>query len=832
MSSGYRAVPDYARASGRFLAGRCPHAAGPRGAGTGPVACVSFRYKGVLQAPEKPGDVMTATSTARSKEEPRVEDDALVRGAGQFMDDPRPENLAHAVFVRSPHAHARITSLNADEARKSKGVLAVLTAEDMTAAGLKTAGHSPPMTGRAGAQLIQPFRPTLAGERVCYVGEAVAMVVAATRAQAQDAADLVALDYEELPVVVEPRAALQAGAAQIHAEAPGNLALDWPGPVPSAENEREVEAIIAGAAHVAKVTVLHQRLMVASMETRGATGVYDRQNDSYTLHACSQSAGGLRNTTAAVMGLPPEKVRVLTGDVGGAFGMKSPVYPEYPALLVAAKRLGRPVRWQSTRSEAFMTDTQGRDAVTDVELALDTDGKFLALRMRHICGEGAYISPAGANINTMNAARCLPGMYRIPKIDFSSKLVFTNTAPIGPYRGAGRPEANYALERAVDEAARVTGIAPDRLRKKNLIPPSAMPYKTAVGTTYDSGDFPALFGQAMEMSDFRNFSKRRREAARRKRLRGIGMSCMLEHAGAAPTESAAILFPGDGQIVLRLNVQSTGQSHATVFPRLLGHKLGIDPRLIVHRHGDSSFGLPGFASVASRSAMTAGNAIMHTADVMLEKGKKAAAALLEASVADIQYRDGQFEVVGTDRKISLLETAARAKEAGAESLDTKESTDTPVTFPNGVHIAEVEIDPETGHLDLAIYTAIDDCGTVLDPAVVEGQVHGSLAQGFGQALIERVVYDAGGQLVTGSFMDYGMPHAHDMPVDFREAVHAVPAKSNPLGVKGTGEAGTTASIAAVMNAIANAVPDGAADHMDMPATPTKIWEACRKRTGK
>jgi len=771
---------------------------------------------------------MTVTNPTRTKNEPRVEDDALVRGNGRFMDDPQLPNQAYATFVRSPHAHARIASVNIEEARKARGVLAVLIADDMKAAGVKAAGRSPPMTGRGGKEMIQPFRPALAGERVCYVGEAVAAVVAETRALAQDAADLIVVGYEELPAVVDVRDALKKDAPQIHPEAPGNLALDWPGPVSSVENEHEVEKIIAGAAHVAKVTVVHQRLMVASMETRGATGVYDKESDSYTLYACSQSAGGLRNNTAAVMGVPNDKLRVLTADVGGAFGMKSPVYPEYPVLLVAAKKLGRPVRWQSTRSEAFMTDTQGRDAVTEAELALDDSGKFLALRMRHICGEGAYITPAAGNINTMNVARCLPGMYRIPKIDFTSLLVFTNTAPIGAYRGAGRPEANYALERVVEEAARVTGIDRVRLRKKNLIPPSSMPFKTAVGTTYDSGDFPSLFAQAMEMSDFKNFAKRKREAARRKKLRGIGISCMLEHAGATPAESAAISFPGDGMLVMSLNVQSTGQAHATVFGRLLADKLGIDPKLIVHRHGDSSFGLVGNASVGSRSAMTAGNAIVHTADVMLAKGKKVASALLEASVADIQYRNGNFEVVGTDRKISLFETALRAKEAGGESLDTKDKTDTPLTFPNGVHIAEVEIDPDSGHLDLAIYTAIDDCGTVLNPMIVEGQVHGSLAQGFGQALLEEVVYDTGGQLVTGSFMDYAIPHAHDMPIDFREAVHSVPAKSNPLGVKGTGEAGTTASIAAVMNAVADAVPNGAANHMDMPATPAKIWDACQR----
>jgi aerobic carbon-monoxide dehydrogenase large subunit len=603
--------------------------------------------------------------------------------------------------------------------------------------------------------------------------------------------------------------------------------------VPNEENEREVEKIIAGAAHVARITVPHQRLIVASMETRGATGTYDAKADSYTLHACSQSAGGLRNNIATVMGLTNDKLRVLTADVGGAFGMKTPVYPEYPVVLVAAKKIGRPVRWQSTRSEAFLTDTQGRAAVTETELALDDNGKFLALRMRHICDEGAYITPAGANINTFNVARCLPCMYRIPKIDFTSLLVFTNTAPIGAYRGAGRPEANYALDRAVEEAARLTGIDTVQLRRKNLIPPSSIPYKTAVGTTYDSGDFPGLFAQAMAMSDYKNFNKRRREAARRKKLRGIGISCMLEHAGATPTESATILFPGDGKLILRLNVQSTGQAHATVFGRLLAHKLGIDAHLIEHRHGDSAFEMVGNASVGSRSAITAGNAIIHTADVMLEKGKKVASALLEASVADIQYRNGNFEVVGTDRKISLFDTARRAKEAGGDSLDTKEKTDSPLTFPNGVHIAEVEIDPDTGHVDVVTYTAVDDCGNMLSPMVVEGQVHGSLANGFGQALLEDVIYDPqSGQLLTGSFMDYAMPHAHDMPVELREAIKSTPATTNALGVKGTGEAGTTAAIAALMNAIAHAVPNGGADHMDMPATPVKVWEACRKGLAK
>ncbi len=772
------------------------------------------------------------TEIRHGNREVRLEDDPLVRGAGRFVDDVRFPKQAFAAFVRSPHAHAKILSIDTAEAAKAKGVLAVLTGADMTAAGLKSAGRHPPMPGRGGKELVQPFRPVLASERVCYVGEAVALIVAETPGEAQDAAERVVVDYEELPVVVDAREAVKPGAPQIHPDAPGNLAIDWPGMVESADNEREVDETIRSAPHVARVTVLHQRLMVMSMEPRGANAAYDPKTDSYDLRVCSQSAGTVRNQTAPVLGIEPARLRVTTEDVGGAFGMKTPVYPEYPALLVAAKTVGRPVAWMSTRSEAFQTDTQGRDAWTDVELALDANGKFLALRMRHLCGLGAYVSTAGIGINTNNPARCLPGMYDIRKIDFQSRCVFTNTAPIGPYRGAGRPEANSALDRVVEEAARVTGIDTAKLRKKNLIPKSAMPYKTAVTTTYDSGDFPGAVAKAMALSEYDTFSKRKREAATRRKLRGIGISCMLEHAGALPTEGTLLQFPGGDKLVMALNVQPTGQSHATVFGRMLAEKLGIDRALIAHKHGDSTLEIPGFASVGSRSAQAVSHALLRTVDVMLAKGRKVAATMLEASEGDIHYANGQFSVVGTDRKVSLFEAAARARELVqqgqlAETLDTKEKADTPLTFPNGVHIAEVEIDPETGALELSRYTAVDDCGTMLNPLVVEGQVQGSLANGFGQAMTEEVVYDASGQLVTGSLMDYAMPRAHNMPVEFREAIHAVPATTNPLGVKGTGEAGTTAAIAAVMNAIANAIPNGAADHMQMPATPAKIWAACQ-----
>ena len=767
---------------------------------------------------------MTA-SPARTKHTLRVEDDALVRGGGHFMDDPRLPNTAYAAFVRSPHAHAKVLSLNADEVRKAKDVLAVLTADDIKAAGIGNISRHPPVVGRGGAKMVMAFRPALA-EKAMHVGDPVAMVVAASHAAAQDAVDLMQVKYEELAPVVDLEAAMKA-ATQLHPDAPGNLCVDWPGPVPSEDNEREVAQIIKDAPHVARVRVVNQRMVVASLETRGATAQYDAASESYTLHACSQSADSMRAQAASIMGVPNEKLRVITRDVGGAFGMKTTCYPEYIALMVAARKIGRPVQWQSNRSEAFISDAQARDAVTEAELALDDMGKFLALRVRHVCNQGAYVANAGININTNNFARCLPGMYRIPKVDVSVACYFSNRVPIAPYRGAGRPEANYALERVVEEAARVIGMDALRLRRKNLIPPSAMPFKTPINT-YDSGDFPGIIEQALELSDYANFNKRKREAARRKKFRGIGISCMLEHSGATPTEQASVAFPGGDTLILGCNVQSTGQSHATVFGRLLANKLGIDAAKIEHRHGDTALGLTGNASVGSRSAMCAGNAIIHTADVMLAKGKKIASSLLEASEQDIQYGNGQFEVVGTDRKISLFETAQRAKETG-ESLDTKDKADTPLTFPNGCHIAEVEIDPDTGHVDVVTYTAVDDCGNPLDTTIVEGQVHGSLAQGLGQALVENAVYDStSGQLVSGSFMDYGMPHAHTMPVELREALRPAPAKSNPLGVKGTGEAGTTAAIAAVMNAISNAIPNGAADHMDMPATPAKVWEACQK----
>src|ERR1051326_3849722 len=750
----------------------------------------------------------TTHSDHRSDFHGRVEDDPLVRGRGRYIADAPLPNQAYAHFVRSPHAFARIVKVDVEAAAKAAGVVGVLTAADF--AGIGSIGRHPPVAGRGGKTLVMPHRPEIGSEGLMHVREPVAMVVAETAAGAQDAAGLVNVEYETLPPVVDAREALRDGAPQLWPQAPGNIAVDWAGLAPDPDaNARAIDAIFASAKHVARIACLNQRMMANSMEPRGATATYDAAADSYWTRTCSQSAGAMRENMAAIMGVPKERVHVITEDVGGAFGLKTGAYPENIAIMVAAKTLGRPVHWMSRRAEAFWSDSQCRDIYSEAELALDDKGKFLALRVRNVGNLGAYVGSVGANIPTANFARCFPGMYDIRAIEVSTKCVFTNTIPTAPYRGAGRPEASYVLERVVDEAARVTGIDRIRLRQRNLIKKSMMPYKTAIGTTYDSGDFAPILDHALALADYDGFRQRRREAKKRGKYRGFGICCLLEHAGGAPTESAMLSFPGNDTLVLSLNVQNTGQGH-----------------------GDSTLELPGFASVGSRSAMTAGHSVVKAVDAVLSKGKAVAATMLETGEADIVYQDGRFEVVGTDRRVSLFEVAKRAaemKERGeiAETLDTKSTTETPLTFPNGVHIAEVEIDPETGGMTIPTYTAVDDCGRPLDHTIVEGQLHGSVAAGLGQALMEIVHYDGSGQLVTGSFMDYAMPRAEDMP-PLRDAMLNVPATTNPLGVKGVGEAGTTAAIAAVMNAVADAIPGGAGAHLDMPASAPRLWEACRR----
>lgn len=762
----------------------------------------------------------------------RVEDEPLVRGRGRYVADAPLPNQAYAYFVRSPHAFAKVVSIDVEAAAKEPGVIGVLTGKDTADTG--SIGRHPPVPGRGGGTLIMPHRPALAAERVMHVGQPVAMVVAETAAAAQDAAELLIVAYEELTPISDARAALREGAPQLWPQAPGNIAVDWPGPNPNPDaNVAAVDAAFAAAKYVAKVALVNQRMLTNSMEPRGATASYDPATDSYTMRACSQGAGAMRENILGIMKLPAERVRVITEDVGGAFGLKTGAYPENIALMVGAKKFGRPIHWMSTRSEAFLSDNQARDIYSEAELALDEKGKFLALRVRNIGNLGAYVGAVGANIPTQNFARCLPGMYDIKLIDMSTKCVFTNTLPTAPYRGAGRPEASYVLERVVDEAARVTGIDPIKLRRRNLIKKSQMPYKTAVGTTYDSGDFEPILDQALALADYDGFKRRRREAARRGQYRGLGICCLLEHAGGAPTESAMLTFPGNDTLLMGLGVQNTGQGHATVFAKVIAEQLGIPADKIVHRHGDSAMELRGYASVGSRSAMTVGHSLVKCMETIVSKGKPIAAAMLEAGEADIVYRQGRFEVVGTDRRVMLFEVASRAAEMKkrgevAEDLDTKTTTETPLSFPNGVHIAEVEIDPDTGRMAIISYTAVDDCGRALDHTIVEGQLHGSVAAGLGQALMEKIVYDSGnGQLVNGSFMDYAMPRAEDMP-PLRDAMLNVPATTNPLGVKGVGEAGTTAAISAVMNAVADAIPGGAAAHLDMPASAARLWQACQQ----
>jgi len=704
----------------------------------------------------------------------------------------------------------------------------------MRAAGVGNLARPRPVEGRGGAKMILSTWPALAEQRVVHVGQPVAIVLAGTPEQANDAAEQVAVDYEEEPAVVDVRDAVAPGAPQVWPEAPGNVALDWPGPaVDDGGNAREIDRIFQSAPHRARIALVDQRVIVASLEPRGATASYDAGRDELTLRACSQGAGGLRDMLAAAFNLAPQKLRVVTEDVGGAFGMKSGPYPEYAALLVAARKLKRPVHWMSTRSEAFMSDNQGRDMFLEGELALGGKGEFLALRVQVLANLGTFITGAGLITQTHNFGRCLSSVYRIPRIRCDVRSIYTNTVQTGPYRGAGRPEANYLIERLVDAAARVTGIDRVELRRRNLIAPGAMPYKTPVAVTYDSGEFEAIFEKALALADYGGFSARRSRAASRGLRRGIGISCFLEHAGGVPTESAALRFPGGDKAVVALGVQGTGQGHGTVFSRLAARHLGIAAELVEVQEGDSRLGVASGGTVASRSTMLAGTAVFRTVETVIAKGRKVAARMFEATEADIGYRDGVFEVVGTDRRLSLFEVAAKAAEwrrSGEieENLDSAAKVELPPTFPNGCHLAEVELDPETGVVAVVAYTAVDDCGVVLDATLTEAQVCGGLAQGLGQALLEHGVYDrASGQLLTGSFTDYAMPRADHMP-PIADAFHPVPCTTNPIGVKGVGEAGTTGALAAIMNAITDALPEDAG-LLDMPATPEKIWRACRGR---
>jgi carbon-monoxide dehydrogenase large subunit len=533
----------------------------------------------------------------------------------------------------------------------------------------------------------------------------------------------------------------------------------------------------------------------------------------------------MRMHLAESMGIKPEELRVLTDDVGGGFGMKAATYPEYVALLHGARALGKPIHWVSTRSEAFVTDNQGRDSLWTVELALNKRGRFLALRVNGLGNTGAYFTGIAHFIVTTHVSGCLPTVYDIPIAQVNSRCVFTNTVPTGPYRGAGRPEASYMLERVIDAAADLSGIDAAELRRRNLIHPEKMPFTTAFGSTYDSGDFPAAFERTLKLADYDGFNARRKASKKAGRLRGIGIGCYLEIAGAFPEEGARISFPGGGKVNVSIGSGASGQAHQTVFGKLAARRLGVDASAVSLFTGDSDRDVPGFGAVASRSAMMCGSAIAQTADKVLEKGKRVAAMLLQAPESDVAYRDGKFSV--KNREATLFEVAERAAELKRqgvipESLDTQDKVKLPPSFPNGCHVAEVEIDPATGATEIVNYVAVGDCGNVLDGTIVEAQIHGGVAQGIGQALTEDTIYDAGGQLVSGTFMDYAVPRADTVPPMTVEH-HPVACRTNPVGAKGTGEAGTTAAPPAVINAILDALPEGV--QLDMPATPQRVWQA-------
>jgi carbon-monoxide dehydrogenase large subunit len=757
----------------------------------------------------------------------RLEDDALLRGAGRFGDDVKPAGALAVCFVRSPHALARIAKVDVSEARAARGVTGVFTGADLAAEHYHSVSHPHPIPDRNGKMIAGPFRPGLAESRVNYVGEPVVLVVAQTPGAAQDAADLVRVDYEPLAPVIDAAGALRKGATELWpTEAPGNVAFDWIAPGdPDGRNRAKVDDVFAKAAHVVRIDFNNQRLACASLEPRTATASYDAARQMFTLRCGTQGVAGVRMQTAGAMNVKPEQLQVLTDDVGGGFGMKASGYPEYIALLHAARALNKSVHWASSRAEAFLGDNTGRDSFWTAELAFSPRGKFLGLRVEGLANVGAYVTGVAHFCSTLHVSGCLPTMYDVPCAALRVRCVVTNTVPIGPYRGAGRPEASFLLERLIDTAADKLDIDPAELRRRNLIKAEQMPYKTAFGNTYDSGNFPELFEKALTLAGYDGFRERRKQAKKSGRLRGIGIGCYLEIAGAMPEEGAGISFHGGDAVHVSIGASSSGQGHRTVFGRLAAEQLGIAADAVTVTAGDSVRDVPGFGAVASRSAFMIGNAIVNVAKLAIDKGRPVAAMLMQAGDADVDYAEGRYKVRNSDRSVSLFEVAARAREL-KETLDTRAAAKAPSTFPNGCHIAEIEIDPATGAVSVPNYVAVGDCGTVLDETIVAAQVHGGVAQGLGQALTEGVVYDPAGQLLSGSFMDYAMPRS-DLVPSMTVEHFAVPCKTNALGVKGTGEAGTTAATPALINAVMDALPAGST--IEMPATAERIWRALQPR---
>ncbi|MBI3104417.1 MAG: xanthine dehydrogenase family protein molybdopterin-binding subunit [Candidatus Rokubacteria bacterium] len=724
----------------------------------------------------------------------RSEDEPLLTGRGRFTDDIDVPGQAHAAFVRAPVGHAGIRGVDVSKARTMPGVIGVFTGRDLADEGLGAILPVASFPGRGGKPMFAAAMPPLAAARVRYVGEAIAVVVAETLAQAQDAVEAVVADLAELAAAADVERAMAPGAPTIWPEAPDNVAFDWnDGDAPA------VEAALTGAAHVARVRLLDTRLAPAALEPRAAIGQWDATTERYTLIAGTQGVAVVRRLLAeGVFKVPPEKIRVLTYDVGGGFGMKVQAYPEYAVVLWAARRVGRPVKWRATRVESFLADTHGRDGVLEGELALDAQGQFLALRVRTFVGIGAYVSTYAAIFATHNTKNCLSSVYALPAIQIDVKMILTNAAPLGPYRGAGRPEALYLIERLIDSAG---------------------------------GEFETVMGRALALAAWRGFPARRAASGRAGRLRGIGLCCFLEVAGGILDETVDLRFEDDGRVTLRTGVQALGQGHLSTFPLLVARKLGVGASAVRLIQGDSDEVPVGTPSVASRSMMMAGSATALACDAAIEKGRRIAARLFETAPFDVEFRDGRFRVSGTDREIGISDLARRTRtmsgmpEDLAGGLDSAAKFISPqMSFPNGCHVCEVEIDPATGVTTVVGYAAVDDVGNIVHAAIVEGQVHGGIAQGLGQVLGESVVYSETGQLLTASFMDYMVPRADDMP-DMKVGHHSVACTTNPLGVKGVGESGVAGSLPSAVNAVLDALAPRGVRHLDLPMTPQRVWAA-------
>jgi carbon-monoxide dehydrogenase large subunit len=763
----------------------------------------------------------------------RVEDPRLLKGLGAYTDDIRLPGTAHGVVLRSPHAAARILSIDTSAATGLPGVVAVYTGADLAADGIGDLPCAVSLTYLDGSRQFTPPRPALALEAVHYVGAPVAFVVAETREAARDGAEAIAVDYDIRPAASDLATAMDRGTPQVWEGAPRNVCFDW-----AIGQQEKTEQLFAAAAHVARITVVNNRIVVNSMEARAALAEYDAASGRWTLRTNTQGGWTLKQWLGKdVFGTGPESFRIITPDVGGGFGMKLFLHPEHVLTCYAARRLGRPVKWTSERSEAFLADTHGRDNVTTGELALDADGRFLALRTRNIANMGAHLSNFGPFIPTLAGTGVLAGVYGFQAVYAHVTGVFTNTVPVDAYRGAGRPEANYLVERLIDRAARDLGQDRAELRRRNMVPPEAMPHTTPVGKVYDSGDFRVVLEAALRHADWHGFEARRAEAAGRGQRRGIGLAYYLEATGGAPSERAEIRFAEDGFIDVYVGTQSTGQGHETAYVQLTVDRLGVPGEKVRIRQGDTDTIPMGGGTGGARSLYSEGQAILATAATVVEKGRKAASEALEAAVADIQFADGRFGIVGTDRGIGILELAAtqRARAAHGEAATTLDAAEVAEigahTFPNGCHIAEVEIDPATGIVAIIRYAVTDDVGKAVNPLIVRGQVHGGVAQGIGQAMLERTAFDPeSGQLLSGSLMDYALPRASDLP-DIEVDLIEVPCGTNPLGVKGAGEAGAVGSPPAVMNAIADALAPLGVAHVDMPATPERIWRAVTEAAG-